>query len=70
MKYAVIYEKPSTGYSAYIPDLPGCTASGSTLTEASQLICGAVEMHIESMREDGDPVPPPTTIADYVVVRA
>ena len=63
MNFAVIYEKTPTGYSAYLPDLPGCAAAGATLAETSELIRGAVEMHLQSMREDGDPIPEPTTIA-------
>jgi predicted RNase H-like HicB family nuclease len=70
MKYAVVYEKTSTGYSAYAPDLPGCIASGATLAETAELMRGAVEMHLEGMREDGDPIPEPTTIADYIAVPA
>ena len=69
MKYAVIFEKTSR-YSAYVPDLPGCVAAGATLKETEQLIRGAVEMHLETMREDGDPVPEPTTIADYIAIPA
>ena len=63
MNFAVIYEKTSAGYSAYLPDLPGCAAAGATLAETSKLIRSAVEMHLQSMREDGDPIPEPTTIA-------
>jgi predicted RNase H-like HicB family nuclease len=70
MKYAVIYEKTRTGYSAYVPDLPGCVAAGPTLDEVADLMRGAVEMHIESMRDDGDPIPEPTTVADYIAVPA
>lgn len=68
MKYAVIYEKSTTGYSAYIPDLPGCVAAAATLEEAEQLIRDAVAMHLEGMREDGDAIPEPSTVADYVTV--
>ena len=57
MKYAVIYEKTSTGYSAYVPDLPGCIATGKTLAETTELMRGAIEMHLDAMREDGDPIP-------------
>jgi predicted RNase H-like HicB family nuclease len=64
MKYAVIFEKTATGYSAYVPDLPGCAAAGSTLEETADLIRGAVEMHLEAMREDGDVIPEPTTVAN------
>jgi predicted RNase H-like HicB family nuclease len=70
MRYAVIFEKTGTGYSAYVPDLPGCVAAGATLDETEGLIRGAVEMHLETMREDGDPIPKPTTIAEYIAVPA
>jgi predicted RNase H-like HicB family nuclease len=70
MKYAVIYEKTPTGYSAYVPDLPGCAAAGATFPEAAELIRGAIELHVETMREDGDPIPEPTTVAEYVAVPA
>ena len=70
MKYAVIYEKTSTGYSAYVPDLPGCIAAGKTVAETADLMRGAIEMHLEAMREDGDPIPEPTTVADYIAIPA
>ena len=66
MKYAVIYKKTATGYSAYVPDLPGCAGAAATLEEAQQLMAQAVEMHIAGMRSDGDPVPVPTTLTGYV----
>jgi predicted RNase H-like HicB family nuclease len=66
MRYLIIYEKTATGYSAYAPDLPGCIAAGTTLDETTELMKGAVEMHLEAMRADGDPIPEPTTLADYV----
>ena len=70
MKYAVIYEQSGTGYGAYVPDLPGCVATGKTIEETERLIREAIELHIESLRKHGDPVPPPTTVADYVTVSA
>ena len=70
MKYAVIYEKTDTGYSAYLPDLPGCIAAGRTLEETSELMRGAMEMHLDAMREDGDPIPEPTTIAETIDIPA
>lgn len=70
MKYTVLYEKTSTGYSAHVPDLPGCIAAGSTLEETEQLMREAVEMHLEGMKEDGDPIPMPTTIAKEITVLA
>ena len=70
MKYAVLYEKTATGYSAHVPDLPGCVAAGDTLEETEQLMREALEMHLEGMREDGDSIPEPSTIANYITVLA
>jgi len=70
MKYAVIYEKTITGYSAYAPDIPGCIAAGATLAEATELMRGAIALHLETMREDGDAIPEATTVADYIAVPA
>jgi len=61
MKYRVIYEKPATGYSAYAPDLPGCITTGRTLEETECLMKEAIEFHLEGLREDGLPIPAPTT---------
>ena len=67
MRYAVIYERASDGgCGAYIPDLPGCVALGETLEETRRLIQEAVEMHLEAMRADGDPIPEPTTVSKYI----
>jgi predicted RNase H-like HicB family nuclease len=66
MKYVVLFGKTNTGYSAHIPDLPGCVAAGSTLAETTDLIRGAMRLHLAGMREDGDPIPEPETIAEYV----
>ncbi len=68
MKYAVIYEKTATGYSAYVPDLPGCVAAGATLEETAGLIRAGIEIHLKAMREDGDTIPEPTTQVDYVAL--
>jgi len=70
MKYLVIYEKTSTGYSCYAPDLPGCIAAGNDLNETKALMVRAIEMHLEGMHEDGDPIPAPTTAAGYLDVPA
>jgi predicted RNase H-like HicB family nuclease len=66
MKYVVIYERTGNGYSAYIPDLPGCIAAGATLRETKSLIRSACEMHLEAMRKDGDPIPESSTQSDYL----
>jgi predicted RNase H-like HicB family nuclease len=68
MKYVVIYERTGNGYSAYIPDLPGCIAAGKTLAQTKRLIRSACEMHLEAMRRDGDPIPEPTSLSDFVEV--
>ncbi len=65
-KYAVLFEKSSTGYGACIPDLPGCVAMGHTLEETKRLIREAVDMHLAAMRRDGDEIPAPSTEIDYV----
>lgn len=60
MKYAVLLKKTATGYSAHVPDLPGCVAAGATLAETTELIREAVEMHLAGMAEDGERIPEPT----------
>jgi predicted RNase H-like HicB family nuclease len=68
MKYIVVIEKTQTGYSAFLPDLPGCIAAGPTREEVMQLLAEAVPDHIQLMREHGDPIPEPTsTIAELEV---
>ena len=68
MDYTVIYEATPTGFSAYLPDLPGCVAAGATRGEVERLIRSAVKMHLEGMREDGEPLPRPSTWAGTVNV--
>ena len=70
MKYAVLYEPTATGYSAHIPDLPGCVAAAATLEETRELMKEAIEGHLECMRELGYVVPEPTTVAEEVDVSA
>ena len=60
-KYAVVFEKSSTGWGAYAPDLPGLGVAGSTFEETEQLIREGIAFHIEGMRLHGDPVPEPST---------
>ena len=68
MTYTVIIERTPSNFSAYVPDLPGCVAVSATRDEVEQLIKGAIEMHLAGMREDGDPIPEPTTQAALVDV--
>jgi predicted RNase H-like HicB family nuclease len=71
MQYAIVIEKvPDSNYSAYVPDLPGCISVSETLDEVTQMIQEAIELHIEGMREDGLPVPEPSTTVAMVEVAA
>ena len=65
-RYAVIIEQGDTSYGATVPDLPGCIAVAETVEEVESLIGEAIDFHIEGLREEGMPVPPPTTRAQYV----
>jgi len=67
MKYVYVIEKANDGsYSAYVPDLPGCTTSGDTPDEVKENIKEAVSLYVEALREQGEPIPPPTSAADFV----
>jgi predicted RNase H-like HicB family nuclease len=66
MRYAIVIEKTKTGYSAYVPDLPGCIATGHSRPEVENEMREAIRFHIDGLREDGLPVPKPTSIAEYV----
>jgi predicted RNase H-like HicB family nuclease len=70
MRYAIVIEKGEGNYSAYVPDLPGCIATGNTLEEVKHNMREALVLHIEGMREDGKPVPEPTAEVDHVEVAA
>lgn len=66
MRYAIVIEKAEGNYSAYVPDLPGCIATGATVQEAEQELRAAIRFHIEGLKADGLPIPPATAIAEYV----
>lgn len=70
MRYAIVVEKTRNNYSAYVPDLPGCVATGQTVQEAENEIREAIEFHIEGLREDGLDVPQPASIVEYLEVAA
>jgi predicted RNase H-like HicB family nuclease len=70
MRYAIVIEAGPGNYSAYVPDLPGCIATGTTLDEVKQNMAAAIALHLEGMREDGDPIPEATTLCDYIEVAA
>ena len=70
MRYAVVIEKGPTSYGAYVPDLPGCVAASDTREEVVKLIQEAIEYHIEVLKEDGEPVPPPSSSIEFIDVAA
>ncbi|HEX3658734.1 MAG TPA: type II toxin-antitoxin system HicB family antitoxin [Pirellulales bacterium] len=67
-RYAVVIEKADENYSAYVPDLPGCIATGPTVAETEELLREAIALHIQGMQEDGIPVPAPSSVVDYLEV--
>ena len=70
MKYAVIVEEGENSFGAHVPDLPGCVAVADTKAEVLRLIQEAIQFHIEGLREDGQPVPAPSSSVEYVEIRA
>lgn len=68
MKYLVIYEQSADGWGAYVPDLPGLGVIGDTMEEVQQLIKDGIPLHLQALKEHGDPIPKPTAKSDYVVV--
>ena len=68
MDYAIVIEKSATGYGAYVPDLPGCVAVADTEAEVRKLIKEGVEIYLDDMRRDGEPLPAATSRVDYVTI--
>ena len=66
MRYAVVIEKAAGNYSGYVPDLPGCIATGTTIAEVEEELRSAIRLHIDGLKEDGETVPEPSAVADYV----
>jgi len=66
MRYAVVIEKANGNYSGYVPDLPGCIATGKTVADVERELAAAIRFHVEGLKEDGIDVPAPTSIAEYV----
>ncbi len=69
-EFLVIYERAGSNYSAYVPDLPGCVTTGKTQEETEKNMREAIELYIETLREDGKPIPEPTTKAGPITVAA
>ena len=70
MPYLVVVEEGATSFGAYVPDLPGCVAAGETRDEVLRLIREAIEFHIEGLKQEGQPVPPPSSTSAVVEVAA
>lgn len=69
-RYAIVVEKADSNYAAYVPDLPGCVATGITVEETERLLREAIEVHVEGLREDGLPIPEPSSRVEYVEIDA
>jgi predicted RNase H-like HicB family nuclease len=70
MRYAIVIEKADNNYSAYVPDLPGCVATGTTVEETESQIREAIEFHSEGLREDGVSIPQPASRVEYIEIAA
>ena len=70
MRYAVVIEDAGSNFSAYVPDLPGCVATGTTLADAEVAIREAIAFHLDGLRDDGSPIPLPSSKVEYVEVAA
>jgi len=70
MRYMVVVERGEKSWGAHVPDLPGCIAVGETRDEVLQLIREAIDFHIEGLRQDGAPIPPPSSESEFVDVSA
>lgn len=70
MRYAIVIERTENNFSAYVPDLPGCVATGATLEETETAIRDAIAFHIEGMLEDGLSVPPASSQVEYIEIAA
>ncbi len=65
-RYAIVIEKGLDNFGAYVPDLPGCVATGATVEATEHLLREAIELHLDGMKQDGLPIPEPSSIVDYV----
>jgi predicted RNase H-like HicB family nuclease len=69
-RYAIVIEKGEANYGGYIPDLPGCVATGATVEETERRLGEAIALHLEGMKEDGLPIPEPSSVVDYLELEA
>lgn len=70
MRYAIVIENAGSNYSAYVPDLPGCVATGASVQEVEQAIREAIAFHLEGLRQEGQAIPEPSSQVEYIEVAA
>ena len=70
MRYAIVIEKAESNYAAYVPDLPGCVSTSTTVAKVEQGIREAIELHVAGLREDRQSIPPPSSAVEYVNIAA
>jgi predicted RNase H-like HicB family nuclease len=70
MRFAIVIEQTESNYSAYVPDFPGCVATGASVEEVEAEISEAIRFHLEGLKEDGTAVPEPSSVVEYVEVAA
>jgi predicted RNase H-like HicB family nuclease len=70
MRYAIVIEKAENNYSAYVPDLPGCVATGASVEEVESQIREAIAFHLDGLREDGISLPEPSSVVEYLEIAA
>ncbi|NOZ40384.1 MAG: type II toxin-antitoxin system HicB family antitoxin [Planctomycetes bacterium] len=69
-RYAIVIEKAPSNYAAYVPDLPGCVATGATVAETETLLREAIGLHLQGLRDDGLAIPEPASVVEYLEVTA
>ena len=69
-RYAIVVERAESNYAGYVPDLPGCVATGPTVEATERLLREAIQIHVQGLREDGLPLPEPSSIVDYLEISA
>lgn len=70
MRFGIVIERAGTNFSAYVPDLPGCVATGTTIVQTEKHIREAIQLHLDGMREDGQPIPEPSSRVEYIEIAA
>ena len=65
-RYAIVIEKAESNFGGYVPDLPGCVATGATVEKTESLLREAIQLHLDGMREDGIPIPDPSSVVEYL----